>query len=285
MKENKPKTCGLDLGDKYSHLCVIDEEGAVVEESRIQTTKAALRSYFRLRQPMRVVLEVGTHSPWVSRLVGAAGHETIVANPRRVRLIAENHKKSDTVDSELLARLGRFDPQLLSPIQHRREQTHIDRVQIRARASLVESRTRLINSIRGMVKSAGYRLPQCSTSTFGKRSEAIPEELRETLLPMMECVGKLTEQIKLYDERIQVCARERHPDTEPLRSIAGVGDLTALTFALTLEDPCRFKNGRAAAAFLGLTSRRRQSGETDPDLRISKRGDRYLRQLLVQSAH
>jgi transposase len=278
------KTVGMDLGDKYSQICVLDENGEVLEESRIRTEQGSIGAYFQLRSPMQVVIEAGTHSPWVSRAIEAAGHKVIVANPRRVRLIAENDQKSDVVDAELLARLGRVDPKLLAPIQHRTKEVQSDLVQVRARAALVEARVQLINSVRGLVKSSGHRMPRSSSGAFGKKAAELPAELREQLLPMMSGIEKLSEKIREYDQRIEALADISYAETKPLRQIAGVGALTALTFVATLEDPSRFRSARSVGAFVGLTQRRHQTGKSDPELRISKKGDTYLRKLLVQSA-
>lgn len=284
MTKLATKTVGMDLGDKYSHICVLDADGEVVETTRVATTERAIGGFFQLQRPMRVVLEVGTHSPWISRLATAAGHEVIVANPRRVRLIAENKHKNDETDAELLARLGRVDPKLLAPIQHRTEDTQHALVQIRARASLVEARTKLVNSVRGLVKATGHRLPRCATDRFGKLTDLIPEEIREALSPIMQSIQSMTDQIRLYDKEIERCAKE-DPNTQGMRQIAGVSFLTALTFVLTLEDPTRFANARAVGPFLGLTPRQRQSGDSDPEMRISKCGDEYLRKLVIQASH
>lgn len=285
MNEIATVTAGMDLGDRYSVICVLSPDGEVVEETRIRTTQKGLEAYFGLRSRMRVVIEVGGHSRWVSQLLEARNHEVIVANPRRVRLIAENHNKSDQTDAELLARLGRADPELLAPIKHRSDQTQIELVRIRARAALVEARTALINSVRGQVKAAGYRMPTCSARSFGKRVDDLPLEMRESLGPAMECIAKLTEEVKGYDKEIEAIADEKYPETAPMRQITGVGALTSLSFVLTLEDATRFRGARSVGAYLGLTSRQRQSGKQDPQLRISKRGDGYMRKLLVQAAH
>jgi transposase len=274
----------MDLGDKYSQLCVLAGNGEVVEETRIRTTREGVDLYFQGRTAMRVVLEVGTHSRWVSERIARAGHQVIVANARRVRLIAENNRKSDQVDAELLARLGRVDPSLLAPIKHRGQERQQDLMVIRARAALVSARTKLVNSVRGQVKSAGHRVPSCSTARFAKLGAALPKELSAALRPLMESIGHLTEQIKCYDAKIRKLSEAR-VEIEPLQQIAGVGPLVALTYVSTLEDPARFRSARSVGPFLGLTSKKRQSGDSDPHLRISKKGDRYLRSLLVQSAH
>jgi transposase len=115
-------TAGLDLGDRYSHLCLIDtESGEVIEESRLRTTPEAFGRRFASERPMRVAIEAGTHSPWASRVLEGCGHEVLVANSRKLRLIYSNRRKTDEVDAENLARLARVDPKLLYPLKHRSE--------------------------------------------------------------------------------------------------------------------------------------------------------------------
>lgn len=284
MLEFATNTVGLDLGDKHCQLCVLDAAGEVIEQTRIRTRPANVELYFQARPRMRVVLEVGTHSRWVSKRIEAAGHEVIVANPRRVRLIAENDSKSDSTDAELLARLGRADPKLLAPVHHRSDRSHEDLVLVRARAVAVRARTKLVNAVRGLLKPMGLRLPACSTGRFSALLQAIPQELHTAIKPLMESIETLTTAIRGYDAKVAARVASR-PETEPLLQVAGVGPLIALTFVATLEDPGRFRSARSVGPFLGLTSKRRQSGESEPHMRITKRGDRYLRSLLVQGAH
>lgn len=277
---------GLDLSDRYSRFCLLDADGTVAEEGRVRTTTPALQQRLSTLAPCRIVLEVGTHSPWVSRLAAEAGHEVIVANPRAVRLIAESDRKQDRTDAEQLARLGRLDPRLLAPIRHRGEQAQEDLACIRSRASLVRARTALINHVRGVVKAHGGRLPACSASVFSRKGAAhLPAGLRPALLPHLELIAQLTRQIAAADQQVETLGSERYPETGVLRQVAGVGPLTALTYVLTLEDPRRFRRSREVGPYLGLTPRQRQSGGRAPQLPISKAGDRYLRQLLVGCAH
>ena len=246
-------TVGLDLGDRYSHTCSLDADGAVLDEGRVATTSAALRSRFGGVERARIVLEAGTHSAWVSRLLEELGHEVIVANPRRLRLIYETDRKSDRVDAEYLARLGRLDPELLAPIEHRSEDAQVDLALLRSRDALVRARTALVNHVRGVVKSSGARLPSCSTHSFASKvGEFIPEDLRPALEPVLETLREMTRRIRAYDKRIEELAAESYPETAALQQVSGVGALTALCFVLTLESPERFKNGRAVGAYLGL---------------------------------
>jgi transposase len=278
-------TVGLDVSDIYTSLCILDEEGNVVEEGRVRTTMPALERRFSVLSPCRVVLEVGTHSPWMSRLLAGFGHEVIVANPRQVRLISQSDRKRDRTDAEQLARLGRVDPALLRPIQHRGSEAQHDLALLRTRDVLVRARTNLINHVRGAAKATGSRLPACSAASFHRKAEAhLPLALRAILLPIVSMVAELTARIREYDRQVQRSG-ERYPAEQLLRQVQGVGPLTALAFLLVIEDPERFRKSREVGPYLGLVPRQSQSGEREPQLSITKAGDPLLRRLLVQSAH
>jgi transposase len=286
-KQHPRMTAGLDLGDKYSYLCLIDQEGGeVMEEGRLRTTPEALRRRFASEQPMRIAIETGTHSPWVSRLLEECGHEVLVANARKLRFIYANKRKTDQIDAENLARLARVDPKLLYPLKHRGEESQTHMALIRSREALVSARTQLVNHARGTVKSFGGRLPKGPARSFhNKAPEHVPEALRPALGPILETIGSLTERIREYDRKLETISKEHYPETELLRQVEGVGPLTALTFVLTLEDPHRFERSRSVGAYLGLVPGRDQSGDSDPQKRISKEGDEMLRKLLVSCAH
>jgi transposase len=286
-KERPKMTAGLDLGDKYSYLCLIDQaDGEVIEEGRLRTTPEALRRRFASERPLRIAVETGTHSPWVSRLLEECGHEVLVANARRLRLIYSNKRKTDQIDAENLARLARLDPKLLYPVRHRGEDSQAHMALIRSRQALIACRTQLVNHVRGAVKSFGARLPKCPARSFHNRAqEHIPQALRPALEPVLEQIASLTERIRDYDRRLVAISLEHYPETALLRQVEGIGPLTALTFVLTVEDPHRFEKSRSVGAYLGLVPATDQSGERDPQKRISKEGDQMLRKLLVGSAH
>jgi transposase len=277
---------GLDLSDRKARFHAIDAEGKTVETGTVSLEAVQLQRWASSIPPTVIAIEAGTHSPWVSRLLRACGHEVIVANPVKVALITRNIRKSDAVDAEYLARLARFDRELLHPIQHRGEQGQIDLQVIRTREIVVQSRTKLIGHVRGAIKSFGTRLPKCSTEAFvNKTRKLIPEQLRTALDPIYAEIDQLNNTIAGYDRHIEQTARERYPEVERVSQVKGVGTLTGLAFVLVLEDASRFRRSRSVGAFLGLTSKREQSGDDDPQRRITKAGDRVLRRLLLQGAH
>jgi len=279
-------TVGLDVSDQYIQCAFVEKSGELVEMVRISATVAALKRRFFVQARWRIVIEVGGHSPWLSRELEALGHEVIVANARKVRAIHDNDEKNDKTDAEMLARLGRLDPELLRPIQHRSAEAQAVRALIKSRDQLVQTRTRLVNHIRGVVKSAGGRVPAMSPSAIHKRAQPhIPELLLPALQPLLATLALLEKQIRDYDNEVARLAELVFPVANQLQGARGVGPLTALTYVATIDDPQRFKKSRSVGAYLGLVSKQSQSGDSNPQLRITKAGDPYLRSLLVQAAH
>lgn len=278
---------GLDLGDRFSYVIGTSREGEIVLEDRVPTSRDALGEYFgSLEAGTRIVCEAGTHSPWVSALLEELELEVIVANPSQAgRALAANGRKNDRLDALTLATLGFDSVALLRPIKHRGREAQNDLAVLKARDCAVRLRTRAINTVRGLVKSRGHRLPSCSSPSFHRQVlEAVPEDLHEALLPLIAHVGELTALIRTYDRKIEELG-EKYAETKLLRGIPGVGPLIALAFILVIDDPRRFERSRDLGAFLGLVPRQHESGERSPQLRISKAGNTYLRQLLVSAAH
>jgi transposase len=279
-------TVGLDLGDDFSQLCFVNGEGEILEESRIRTKREAFTKKFKNLPRMRIALEAGTHSPWVSRLLKEWGHHVLVANPRKLRLIYQNDKKSDRVDAEYLARVARVDERLLAPIEHRGAAAQADLAIIRARDELIPTRTQLINHVRGAVKAVGERLPSCSSHSFYKQiHDQIPQALKPALMPLVITIEHVSEMIDQYDRTLASLAQKKYPETSRLEQVQGVGPLTAVAYLLTLEDPHRFSSSRSVGSFFGLRPKQSDSGQQEPQLRITKAGDEYMRRLLVQAAH
>jgi transposase len=283
--QEKPEmTMGLDLGDRYSHYCLLNGDGDVVEEGRMQSTEAALRRHFEGEPELRIAMETGTHSPWVSRLLTGLGHQVIVANARKISAITASVSKNDRNDAELLACFAAHDPRLLSPVQHRSQQRQQDLNLIHVRATLVGARTLLMNALRGLVQSAGFRLPACSSESFPKRVPAsVPPALAASAAPLIEQVAQLNSQIGNLDREIEKLAA-KYPEIALLRTTPGVGPVVASAYVLTLDRPRGKLSNRSAGAFLGLRPAQSQSGEQDPQRRITRAGDNYLRSLLVPSA-
>jgi transposase len=263
-------TIGLDLGDRSSWYCVLNETGEVLLVQKVGTTPKAMREVFGAMARCRIALETGMHSPWVSRLLSELGHEVIVAHARNVRLIGQSRKKDDRLDAQTLARLARIDPQLLSPVKHRSAKAQADLTVIRARAGLVRARTALVNTARGLAKSYGERLRGCNVRNMNpEKAEGSSPELQGALEPLLAGIESLSERIGECSERIENLAQESYPQVARLKQVKGVGTLIALTFLLTLEDAHRFGKSRDVGCYLGLQPGRRNSGQSEPQMHIS----------------
>lgn len=277
---------GCDLGDRHSDYCFLGERGVVQEEGRLRTTKEAFTRKFKRIPRSRVVIEVGTHSRWVEVLLRELGHEVVVANARQVKLIWNRTKKTDRSDALLLARLGRTDVTLLAPVHHRSAAAQRDLTVLKARDVLVRSRTKLANFVRGTMKPLGLRFPRCAPEAMPRLAAdgPIPEELRPALTPILEAIEVLSTRIAAQNKQIEELATTTHPETARLRQVPGVGPITSLAYVLTIDDPSRFRKSRVAASYVGLTPGKDQSGDHDPQKRITRAGDPFLRRMLVQCA-
>lgn len=285
MKKDNSVYVGCDLSDKFSEWCVLDSAGAVVEARRTKTTSHAIVTFMAKYPRALVVIEAGVHARWVEEVLSKAGHRVIVANPRKVRLIWQRGTKSDRSDALMLARLGRLDPTLLAPVQHRSRAAQLDLASLRSRDVLVSMRTKLMNHVRGTLKPFGTRFERCTPDAFPIiAEEMVPPELLAALGPVLCVLRELNAQIAAHDRQIEQLGAS-YPEVARFREVEGVGAITALAYRLTIEEPRRFKKSRFVAAFLGLVPGKDQSGNSDPQRHITKAGDRFLRKLLVQCAH
>lgn len=279
------KVMGMDLGDKQHVVVVFEPDGREQPAVRVTNTADQIRGLFSRHSGAVVVMEAGTHSGWISRLLESMGHEVHVGNPRKLRAIWDADDKSDERDARVLGLIYRMEPRLLHRIHHRGEQAQLDLEKIKARDALVRTRTALVNDVRGAVKSTGNRVPTCSASSFAKRArETMPEMLRDALEPVIAVIEMVSAQIRLLDRAIEDLCEKKYPETKYLMTVTGVGAITSLAYVLTLEDSGRFKKSRDVGPYLGLVPRRDQSGARDKQLRITKAGDTYVRKLLVGSA-
>lgn len=280
---------GIDLGDSRHAVCVTNKDGNIQKEKSIINRRECLEDLTEQYPKALIAMEVGTHSPWISRLLSERGAEVVVANARKLRAIYQNDRKCDQLDARMLAKLVRVDRDLLCPIKHSGEETQRDFISIKLRDTLVRQRVNIITSVRFTLKSLGVRLPAPSTSSFAKaarnylRSNDLAE-LLATIEPCLKVIDELTAQIKNQDKRIEKAIDEKYEHARRPQQVAGVGPVTALSFVLAVEDPDRFVDPRDVGAYLGLVPRRDQSGESDKQLPISKAGNRHVRRLLVQSA-
>ena len=287
MKTKTYKTIiGVDLGDKQHHVCVTDKDGNIVSETTIPNNQEQIARLAGEHPGALVAIEVGTHSPWISRLIEAGGCTCVVANARKLRAIYQNDRKCDQHDARMLAKLARADPELLSPIHHGSEERQLHRLAITLRDSLVRQRVNIISTVRFSLKSLGIRLPECSTASFAKqcREQIEGTPVYYAVEASLDVLDAFNMQIRTLDKQIAKTATEDYPQTQLLEQIPGVGPMTSLSFVLAIGDPERFKDPRDIGAYFGLVPRRDQSGQSDKQLPISKSGNSAVRRLLVQCA-
>jgi len=279
-------TVGIDVGDRSSRYCILDEQGDMLSEGSFATTRSGVGKLFESMPRCRIALETGCHSPWISRQLTQLGHEVIIANARNVQLISQSTRKDDRLDARTLARLVRIDASLLCPVRHRGAEAQAHLGIIRARDVLVRTRTLLVNAARGLTKSFGERLRKCGTEQVGLHLAAeLDPEIQTVVGPLLAEVETLNQRIAEYSSQIEKVAEEHYPEVAGLKKINGVGTLIALTFVLTVDDPHRFRRSRDVGCYLGLRPGRRNSGNSEPQMHISKEGDSHLRRLMVQGAH
>jgi len=278
---------GIDIGNKLNFICVLNREGKELFVGSIPNTKEAMLEYFDSIEKSSVVLEVCSHSPWISKLLVSIGHDVFICNPRKLSSVTQNIKKSDEEDCQMLAKLLLTGKHLLSPVHHAKEDAMRDFLLIKSRRSLVKCRTILINNSRGVVKAFGERIsPNLSPDAFHKYAGAsLKKETYEKIKDLIVVVGKTTDQILKYEKNINTLIKKKYPAAQLLQTINGVGPLTSLTYVLTIDDPARFEKSRDVGAFLGLVPRRDQSGDKDKQLPITKAGSKLLRSLLLNCAN
>lgn len=276
-------TLGLDVGDRWIHVARVDRDGEDAGEERLPCKPAVVRQYFEKLERSRVVLEVGTHSRWLDRMLKELGHEVFVANAGRLESLRASRQKCDRRDALELARLGHLGPKYLHPIAHRPEEMQQHLGLLHARDVLVRARTMLINQVRGTLKACGHKPPRCSAEAFVRRL-AEHSMSNASVEALSGAIDELSRRIKALTQRIELVGQS-YPGVALVSQISGVGSLTALAFVLVVFDPKRFRRSRDVAPYLGLVPAKHQSGDRDPQLGITKAGNPFVRRLLVQSAH
>ncbi len=276
---------GIDIGDRVSELCVLSHDKQVLVRGGVATDWATMERFFQPLAPTVVVMETGTHSPWMDRLIRQCGHRVLVASAREVSRVLKNKKKNDRRDAEQLARLAAADEALLGLVKHRGQEAQLGLGKVKVRDHLVKIRTGLCNTVRGLVKSHGHQLPKAAPEAMRRQvAEGLQEELQDLIAPLLQHIEQLNESIRELDKELEELGRKKYPQTSQLQQIYGVGPIVSLAFVLTMDDPQRFGKSRDVGSYLGLTPGQDESGASKPELRITKEGDGLMRTLLVNAA-
>ena len=278
---------GLDVSKEETSFCVMDGTGKVLAEGKVASDPESIFEALRAHTlcPARIVLETGTLSNWLARGLRGYGLAVDVIDARQAHAVMKlQHNKTDANDAHLLAEIARTG--FCRPVSVNSETAQKHRILIKARRHLVCQKRTTENAIRGFLSSLGIRFPKGSGKLAKRVHAALAErpELKAMIEPLLASAEASRTQIKRLDEAVALAARTL-PDCRLLMTVPGVGPVTALAFAATIDDAGRFAKSRAVGAYFGLTSRRNQSGEMDYSGRISKFGDSLLRSLLYEAAN
>jgi len=278
---------GLDVSKEETAFCVKDGEGKILARGKVATDPAALFDVLRdhCLCPGRIVLETGTLSGWLARELGKRGIAVDVIDARQAHAVMRlQHNKTDAKDAALLAEIARTG--FCRPVAVKSETAQEGRVLLKARAHLMGQRRDTENTIRGLLGSLGLRFPKGSGKLAGRVREALEErpELAPMMEPLLSSLAALRGESARLDKTVTAWTRA-DPACRLLMTAPGVGPVTALGYTVTIGDAERFAKSRAVGAYVGLTSRRWQSGEMDYSGRISKHGDAMLRSLLFEAAN
>ena len=276
---------GLDLGDKSMCFRVVDGEGRVLEEGASTTSSTEIAVFAKRHPGAEVLMEAGGNSPWVQREFCKQGLKAVVT--KADILCGRRRRKNDPTDAAELAELMRMNSNRIVEVEHKPEDVAVDFVLLKARDTLVKSRTAAINFVRGELKTFGVRIQPMDADCFGRRAAPhVPAELRRALKPMIDEIVGLTARIKSYEKNIKKAVATTYPQAKRfVDEVYGVSDVVALAFVLTIFNPERFRRARDVGPYLGLEPKERSSGTIKPQLGVSKAGNPFMRKLLVQSAH
>lgn len=282
----KVTVIGMDMGDKNHKAVGISEDGEAVDRAEVPCTPEDVRAYLKRHPGALLAVETGTHCRWVSKLGMELGHEVLVGNARKLRMIWDSSRKNDWRDAEMLAKVARTDRSLLHPVTLRGDGDQGLMRLVKSRDLLVKSRTGIVNQIRGFCKSEGARLPKCSSESFVRLEHEVPPAVRAVSKPLFAMLKELAKKIGVYDKMLADTVKRSHGEEAALLdTITGVGPVTAAAFLAAVGDVSTFGSARDAGPYFGLVPRQDQSGETDKQLRISKEGNEIVRRLLVTAAN
>ncbi len=278
---------GFDVSKEETSFCVMDKAGKILSQGKALSDPRSLFEALRDHTlcPKRIVLETGTLSGWLARELRGLGMPVDVIDARQAHAVMKlQHNKTDANDAHLLAEIARTG--FCRPVSVSSEAAQVQRILIKARRHLVGQRRATENAIRGFLCALGLRFAKGSGKLAGRVRAALKErpDLKPMIEPLLASAEALKTQIERLDEDV-VREAKASPASRLLMTVGGVGPITAVAYAATIDDPRRFAKSRDVGAYLGLTSRRYQSGEMDYSGRISKHGDSLLRSLLYEAAN
>ena len=278
--------CGIDLGKKSSHFCILNSSRQVVKRGIVRNRVADLFKCFGDLPPMRIVLEASTKAFWLADRLEELGHEAVVVDPGKTKAIGASRIKHDKLDAKILAELCAAD--LLARVDRVSEAERLSRLVVVGRDSLVRSRVRLVNSVRSILDPEGIGLKHCTVTTFVSKVEelmdTLPTAMATAITPLLAGIRSMCEHIETCDAQMQETMRS-DPDIKRIMTAPGMGVITASCFLMAVRSAERFQSGRQVGAYLGLVPSLYQSGQTFCRGRITKRGNRQARWALCVAAN
>jgi transposase len=282
---------GLDVSLKEVSICVVDSDERAVARGSVMTSPDAIQGFLQDKgvAPTRIVRESGQLSIWLHRQLEKLGHPVVCIDARLAhKALSAKLNKSDKADAEGLAQLARTG--WYSEVHIRSEAADQLHLVLNARERVVRLRKDLEAHVGGALKAHGIRLPSISQrrrrAEFRERLARAAEHdpflalIADSFIPLHETLCAIAEDL---DDVLRAIAKER-PVARRLMTVPGVGVMVSLGFIATVDHPERFSRTADVGAFLGLTPRRHQSGETDYSGRISKCGSTAMRTLLFEAA-
>jgi len=277
--------CGIDLASKTTALCVVDEQDRVVLERQVATEPELMVRQLRQFGQVLCLVEASPLAEWCRRELEAQGLVCEIIDTRRAQKLFESRKKTDQRDARTLARMARA--KWYNVVHAKSEGARLLRTRLTAREGLVRVKVGMQNQVRGLLRAHGIRVSGAKGLRFGETvRERLCEqrELQAIVEPLLRLWEKASEELRAEDRALHRVARER-AEVKRLRTVPGVGALTALAFVATVDDPRRFTNAGQVGDYVGLAPGIYQSGETERVGRITREGDRMLRTLLVEAAN
>ena len=286
-------TIGIDVSDKESKICVMTKEDGdrkIIVETTCATTRDGFSECFaKFNRSWPVVFETGTHCRWMKQHFETLGFAVVVANPAEVKLITDSNAKNDKSDARKLARLALADVELLKPVKLRDERHQQMLRYHESRLLLKHCRNAMISQMRSFAKSCGFRLPECDADWFHEIDKSgWPKDYEQTVWPEMQAIKTLNQKIAAYEAMIEKLAKtpEFKGQVERAKEIYGVGDVGATVVIAAIDgDPDRFVHARDVGPYFGQVPKTSQSGESDPQLGMTKAGNELVRTVLTECAH
>jgi transposase len=277
-------TIGLDLHKRESQLCILREDGTLVER-RILTSRERFALVLGTLPKARILVEASTESEWVAQHLESFGHEVIVADPNYAPMYSTRSRrvKTDKRDALTLAqalKVGAYRP------VHRvsRERRHV-RAELAVREALVRTRTRYVSLAKALLRRDGLRVTGSQAEKVAQRLAEleVPESLAIELSPLFEVLAPINDQIDAADRRIAILSKD-DAEVALLTTAPSIGPITASAVVATVDDISRFQSAHQFEAYLGLVPGERSSGEKRRVGRITKMGNSRVRYLLVEAA-